>query len=270
MEIIIRPKKGIGIDFKELWRYRELLYIFTWRDIKVRYKQTFFGVAWVLFQPVVTTAIFSIFFGKLAKIPSDNMPYPIFVYTGLTIWTFFSNALSSASASLVSYEAMIKKIYFPRIIIPLSAIFTAAIDFCVTFIFLIAMIIYYRYVPSLETLWAFPLIIFILLATVTGLGLFTSALNVKYHDVRHILPFFIQIGLFVSPVIFPIAVIYDYRKWFLYVNPLSGVIETARALIVNSPLNIPLIGIAAGISILLLLIGLFYFSKMEEYFADIA
>lgn len=270
MEVIIKPNNTFHFDLNELWNYRELLYIFTWRDIKVRYRQTFLGVAWVLFQPVATTAIFSIFFGKLAKISSGNLPYPLFVLIGLIIWTFFSSALSTASMSLVSYENMIKKVYFPRIIIPLSEIITACIDFFATIFFLVVMIIYYRFFPNPAIILVGPLLLIILLATICGLSFFAAAFNIKYRDVRFILPFFIQIGLFVSPVIYPIAVIFDYRKWLLYINPLTGVIETFRALIANDPLNWPLIGVSAIGSSIILFFGLLYFVKTERYFADIA
>lgn len=270
MEVIIKPKNTFHLDLKELWNYRELLYIFTWRDLKVRYRQTFLGIAWVLFQPVVTTIIFTIFFGKLAKIPSSNMPYPLFIYAGLTIWTFFSNALSNASMSLVGYEAMIKKVYFPRIIIPLAEILTAFVDFLVTLLLLTLMIVYYGYFPNPATIFILPLIILILGITITGVSIFTAAFNVKYRDVRFILPFFIQIGLFVSPVIYPVSVIFDYRKVFLYANPLTGVIETFRSLISNEPINWLLIASSFAISLIIFLFGLIYFSKTERYFADIA
>lgn len=269
MEVVIKPK-GTLFNFRELWHYRELLYVFTWRDLKVRYKQTLLGMTWVLFQPMVTTAIFSIFFGKLAKLPSDNLPYPLFVYIGLAIWTFFSNALNNASMSLISYEAMIKKVYFPRIIIPLSTILTALVDFGVTMFFLCLLIIYFGVVPNWINFIFLPLILIILLMTTSGLSLFTSAFNVKYRDVRYILPFFIQIGLFVSPVIYPTSVLFDYRKWLLYINPLTGVIESSRSIIAGTTINLPLLGIATIVSLLLFLIGLLYFSRTEKYFADIA
>ena len=270
METIITPRKAISLDLRELWAFRELLYIFTWRDLKVRYKQTILGVGWVLFQPMVTTAIFSIFFGKLAKLPSEAMPYPLFVLVGLTIWTFFSSALSTGGISLVSYESMLKKVYFPRIIIPLSATLTAFVDFGITLLFLAGFIVYYRFTPSVESLWLFPLLLVILLMVLIGLSVFTAALNVKYRDIRFILPFFIQIGLFISPVIYPIGIIYDYRKWFLYLNPLSAVIESTRSLISGSAMNWPLIITGLATSSLILILGLVYFSQTESYFADIA
>lgn len=269
-EIIIKPRTAFSLDLREIWDYRELLYIFTWRDIKVRYKQTLLGLVWVLFQPVVTATIFSIFFGKLAKIPSGTLPYPLFVFVGLAIWTFFSNALSSASVSLIGYEGMIKKVYFPKILIPLSAILTALFDFLVTLVFVFIASLYFGFVPRVEAIWIFPLLTLILLFCLIGASLFTSALNVKYRDVRFALPFFIQIGLFVSPVIFPIAVIFDFRKWFLYLNPLTGIIETTRTLISGAAVDWNLIGLSAAVSLALAIFGIYYFGKTESYFADIA
>lgn len=272
MEIIIRPNQNIRLlNFGELWRYRELFYIFSWRDIKIRYKQTFLGIFWVLFQPIVTTGIFSIFFGKIAKIPSDNIPYPLFAFTGLTIFNFFSAALTSSSQSLISNEGIIKKVYFPRLIIPLSAIVTASVDFAITMIVLVLAVFYYGYRPSWQILFFSPLLLLMLLMTITGLGLFASSLNVKYRDIRYIIPFFIQIGLFITPVIYPLSVIYDYRKLFLAINPLSGIIETFRVLMVGSTkFDVNLIVVSFIVSMVIFIFGLVYFNKTESYFADIA
>ncbi len=272
MEIIIRPNRSVGLlNLGELWRYRELFYVFSWRDIKIRYKQTLLGVLWVLFQPLATTGIFSIFFGKIAKIPSDNIPYPLFVFAGLTIWNFFSTALATSSQSLLSNEGIIKKVYFPRLIIPISAIITAGVDFAITMVVLILAVFYYGYHPNWQILFLSPILLLILLMTVVGLGLFTSSLNVKYRDVRYVIPFFIQIGLFLTPVIYPLSVIYDYRKLLLGLNPLSGVIETFRVLIIGSnKFDINLIVTSLVVSLAIFVFGLIYFNKTESYFADIA
>lgn len=269
-EITIRPEQSWWkIDLNELWQYRELLYIFTWRDIKVRYKQTVLGVIWVLFQPIVTTGIFSIFFGKIAKLPSDNLPYPLFVLSGLIIWNFFANGLSSSSQSLVIHESLIKKAYFPRIILPLSAVITTGVDFLIVLPVLFAAIFIFGYSPHPAGLLLLPVLFIVLFLTTSGLGLLLSAINVKYRDVRFILPFFIQIGLFLSPVIYPISAIYDFRKWILMVNPLTGVIEVNRQLISGVIINWPQLGLSFFIALTVFLVGFYYFRKTENLFADL-
>ncbi len=270
-EIIIRPEQPWWkIDLNELWHYRELLYIFSWRDIKVRYKQTILGVIWVLFQPIVTTGIFSIFFGKIAKLPSDNLPYPLFVFSGLIIWNFFANGLSSSSQSLVIHEGLVKKAYFPRIILPLSAVITTGVDLLIILPVFFAAILFFGYLPHLTSLLFLPILFIILFLTTSGLGLLLSAINVKYRDVRFILPFFIQIGLFLSPVIYPISAIYDLRKWVLILNPLTGVIEVSRQLISGALINWFQLGLSFFIALLVFLVGFYYFRKTENLFADLA
>lgn len=271
-EIIIRPQSSfLKIDWFEIWRYRELFYIFSWRDIKIRYKQTLLGITWVLFQPLVTTGIFSIFFGKIAKIPSDNLPYPLFVLTGLVIWNFFASGVTTSSQSLIGNEGILKKVYFPRVILPISAIVTAGVDFVITLVILLIACLYFRYIPNPIILLVFPLLLLIVLATMIGIGMFTASLNVKYRDVRYALPFFIQIGLFLTPVIYPLSVIYDYRKWLLMLNPLTGVIETLRLLIHGSgQLNYDLLTISIIVAGLIFMIGWYYFRRTEAFFADIA
>jgi len=270
MEIVIRPKRTISIDLREIWDYRELFYTFVWRNIKVRYKQSILGIGWVLFQPTVTTGIFSIFFGKLAKIPSEHLPYTLFVYIGLLYWTFFSAAVSTSSSSVIGMGSIIKKVYFPRIIIPLSSILTAGVDFLVSFIPLVILLIYYQVLPNV---WLVPYILLsfvIIFLSSSGIGMLLSSLNVRYRDVNFIIPFFIQTGLFLTPVIYPIGVIFDYRKWILMLNPLSGVIENFRALVkggADFDLNLLLISIL--VSILFFVIGLYVFKKTEQDFADV-
>lgn len=269
-EIVIRPKKVFSLDLSELWQYRELLYIFTWRDIKVRYKQTLLGVGWVLFQPIVTTGIFSIFFGKLAKMPTGEIPYPLFSYAGLVIWLFFSNSLVAASNSLVENSNMLKKVYFPRLLLPFSAILTAVVDFFISLPLLFIICLFFGFFPSPLLLLYFPLLLLIILLTVSGVGMFLSSVNLKYRDVRYILPFFIQIGLFLTPVIYPLSVISDYRKWVLMLNPLSGVIEIWRQLITgNSQIDLNLLFASLIFSIVIFTFGLIYFKKTELFFADI-
>src|SRR3990167_11180725 len=228
-EIKIKPiKTNFYLNLKELWDYRELFYIFAWRDIKVRYKQTFLGVAWVVFQPLASMVVFTVFFGNFAKIPSGNLPYPLFVLCGLVFWTFFSNTLSSASSSLVSNENIIKKVYFPKVILPLSTIITGSVDLGINIILLFLVGLYFRFIPSFLVL---PIILvgyIISFLTASGLGLFFSALNVKYRDVRYIIPFFIQLLIFLTPVIYPISMIQSSGKFFFLLNPMAPVIESMR------------------------------------------
>ena len=267
---IIKPHKTFSLDeFKEIWKYRELLYFFTWRDLKVRYKQTAIGVAWAVFQPLITMVVFSVFFGKLAGIPSDDIPYPIFVFVGLLLWQFFSGSLTQISNSFVGQKAIITKVYFPRIILPLSAIFTKFVDFTIASVILIGLMAYYGYLPHLSGFLILPLLLLITMTAALGLGLFLASLNVKYRDVGYILPFFIQLGLFVTPVIYPSSITGIY-SWFLAMNPMAGVIKTARgALLGTFPINWPQLGISALACLFLLVWGYYYYRKTEQYFADI-
>lgn len=236
----------------------------------VRYKQTFLGVAWVLFQPTVTTAIFSIFFGKLAKLPSEDLPYPLFAYIGLMFWTFFSNALTLSGTSIVGMSGVIKKVYFPRIIIPLSSVLTAGVDFLVSLIPLVILLIYYRILPNSAIVIFFPIGLLVVFLASSGLGMFLAALNVRYRDVTFIIPFFIQIGIFLTPVIYPLSVIFDYRKWMLMLNPLTGVIENFRYLVSGGQkFDFNLFLISFGVSLITFAFGLFVFKKTESEFADI-
>ena len=267
---VIRPKKTLSLqDFKEMWSHRELLYFFTWRDFKVRYKQTFIGVAWALFQPFMSMIVFSLFFGKLAGVPSDNVPYPIFVYVGLLFWQFFSDALSDTSNSLISNQSIVTKVYFPRLILPISNVITKMVDFGISAIILIGLMFFYHFVPSLQGLMLLPLLLAITFMSALGGGLFLASINVKYRDVRYILPYFIQLFLFVTPVIYSASIAGKY-SWILAFNPMSGVIQTARAAFLHTaPINWLLIGISLFASIVVLAIGVVTFKKTERYFADI-
>jgi lipopolysaccharide transport system permease protein len=267
---VIKPKKIFSFfDLKEVWSYRELLYFFTWRDFKVRYKQTAIGALWAIFQPFITMVIFSIFFGELLKIPSDGVPYPIFVYTGLLFWQFFSSALSDTSNVLITNQAIITKVYFPRLILPLSSIITKFIDFGIAALILVGMMVYYGYTPHLVGLLIIPLLLFITFMASTGLGLFLASVNVKYRDVRYALPFFIQILMFVTPVIYPAGIAGKY-SWILALNPMMGVIQSARAALLGTTvLNWALIGISLLATFILMIIGIYTFKKTERYFADI-
>ncbi len=263
------PKKFANINFSELWRFRELLYIFVWRDIKVRYKQTAVGVAWAVFQPLFTMLIFTIFFGRLAKVPSDGVPYPIFVYCGLLLWNYFSVALTNASDSMIINENIIKKVYFPRLLLPFSTAITPIIDFAVSLIILFILMAFYHFTPHILGIILIPFLLLISLISASGLGILLASINVKYRDVRYALPFFIQMLLFITPVIYPVSMIPAKFQWIILLNPMSGVITTARNAFLHGTFNWHLPAISLGIGLVLLIVGISYFRKTERFFADI-
>lgn len=269
--IVIKPKsKWQLLDFKELWLSRELLYILAWRDIKVRYKQTVLGVVWILLQPLANTLIFTVFFGNFAKIPSDSLPYPVFVLVGLVFWGFFSSTLSHAANSFIENEQLIKKVYFPREILLFSTVVTTMIDFAVTLVILFALIIFYRL--SLSFPFILTMLVSILLTAVasTGLGLFLASINIKYRDFRYILPFFLQLLIFITPVIYPLTIVRPSFQYLLALNPMTGLIDALRSTLINGQLAHPYIFIISAISaIVCFMIGLIYFRRSERYIADI-
>ena len=268
--LTIRPKKVFSSrDLRELWIYRELLFFFVWRDLKVRYKQTIIGMSWAVFQPLVTMVVFTIFFGKLAKMPSDGVPYPIFVYVGLLFWQFFSTALSDTSNALISNQAIVTKVYFPRLILPISSVMVKLVDFAIAAVILVGMMVYYGYLPSLGGILLMPLLLSISFMAAVGGGLILASINVKYRDVRYALPFFIQILLFLTPVIYPASIAGRYSK-LLALNPMMGVIQNARAaLLGTAPVNWLLISLSLMGTIIMLSLGVYVFKKTERYFADI-
>jgi len=267
---IIEPKKGwVPLDLKETWAYREILYFLTKRDIKVRYKQTVLGGLWAIIQPFFTMVVFTIFFGRLAKVPSDGIPYPIFVYVGLLPWTYFANALSASGNSLVGSANLITKVYFPRSIIPTSASLAGLLDFFIAMFVLSAMMIYYQFVPSVGII-LFPFLVGLTFLCAVGVGLWLSALNVQYRDIRYVIPFLIQLWMFVSPVIYPVSIVGEKYQWLLALNPMGGVIEAYRAsLLGHMPIDWPLLGLSSAMILLILITGLFYFRRMERVFADV-
>lgn len=269
--IIIKPQKGwLRIGFKELWDYRELAYFFVWRDIKIRYKQTIIGALWAIFQPLATMLIFTIFFGKFAKIPSDNIPYPIFVYVGLLLWNYFSFGLSHASESMVANSSIIQKIYFPRLLIPISSSLVGLVDFAVASVVLLGLMFFYHFSPNLMVIVYLPFLILITFLSSVGLGCFFASINVKYRDVRYVIPFFIQMVMFLTPVIYPLSMLSHKFKWFISFNPMSGVIENARRVVFSSgKVDWHLLVISIGISLVLFVCGIMYFRKTESFFADI-
>jgi lipopolysaccharide transport system permease protein len=267
---ITPPEKLVSINLPEIWRYRDLLYIFVWKDIKVRYKQTAIGVLWAIFQPFLTMIIFTVFFGRLAKMPSDGVPYPIFVYAGLLLWNYFSTALANASDSLVMSEGIIKKVYFPRLILPLATTVTPVVDFLLALVILFGLMIFYHFTPHLLGIILMPILLLISLLSAWGLGVCLASVNVKYRDVRYILPFFLQIMIFLTPVIYPVSMIPQKYQWIIYLNPMAGVIQTARTSLLGSgPINWIVLLISFGISLLLVYGGIYYFRRTERFFADI-
>jgi len=266
--VVIEPSRSTPLNLRELWSYRELLYSLTRRDIKVRYKQTALGVAWAILQPLFMMVVFSLFFGRLAGIPSDNIPYPLFAYAGLLPWTFFSNAVTNSGNSIVGSAHLITKVYFPRMIVPGATVAAALLDFLIAFVILILLMFYYRVTPSWHI---FLLPIFVALSTVLafGVGMWFSALNVKYRDVRFALPFFIQVGMFVSPVIYPSSFIPGNLRWLIELNPLTGIIEGYRSSLFGQPFNWRAIGISAIVTLILLRYSIYTFRRMEKGFADI-
>ncbi len=269
--IRIQPSKGwVSLKLHELWEYRELLYFLTWRDIKVRYKQTVLGAAWAIIQPFFTMVIFSLFFGKLAKIPSDGIPYPIFSYAALVPWTFFARGLAQASNSLVGGARLIKKVYFPRLAMPIATVFGGVVDFVLAFIVLLGMMLFYSIVPTVNVLWL-PLFLLLALTTSLGVSLWLSAMNVQFRDVRYIVPFLTQFWLFATPIAYPSSLIENPLWQSLYaINPMVGVVEGFRwALLGTDTAPGPMIIVSSLAALTLLISGAFYFRRMEKTFADV-
>ena len=267
--VIEPPGSWLSINFKELWAYRELLFILAWRDVSILYKQSIVGIGWVIIQPVMTMLIFTIIFGKFAKLPSDGLPYPIFTYCALLPWNYFARSLSGSSNSLVGSSHLITKVYFPRLIIPLSKVFSGLVDFCIAFIILIAMMIWYQISPTSGIL-LLPLFMLIAMITSLAVGLWLTALNVKYRDIQFIVPFLAQFWMYASPVAYSTGIV--PQKWQLIyaLNPMVGVIEGFRwALLGKGSPNSEMILLSSGIVLIIFISGLYYFKKMEQSFADV-
>lgn len=266
---VIEPSRGSStLKLSELWEYRELLYFLIWRDIKVRYKQTTLGAAWAIIQPFTTMVVFSMFFGGLAKIPSEGIPYPIFSYAALLPWTFFANGMRHASNSLVGSAHLITKVYFPRLVAPLSSVLAGLLDFAIAFVVLLGMMLFYEVPPTGAMIWLPP---FLLLALVTalGVGLWLSALNVRYRDVGFVVPFLTQVWLFATPVAYPSSLLSEPWRTLYGLNPMVGVVEGFRwALLGGNPPG-PMLGLSAIVAVLLLVGGAYYFRRMEKTFADV-
>jgi len=266
---IAPPSRWWAIPFGELWAYRELLYFFVWRDIKIRYKQTAIGAAWAVLQPFLTMLVFSLFFGKLAHIPSEGLPYPIFYYSALLPWMYFASALQNATSTIVENQRLVTKVYFPRLALPLSSVLSGLVDFGVSFLMFIVMMLYYGGRPSAAALW---LPVFLLLAVMTalGVGLWLAALNAIYRDVRYVLPFLVQFWMFASPVVYSSSLVPAKWQWLYGLNPLAGVIEGFRwSLTGHGDPPGRMFLASAGVAITILLGGVAYFQKMETTMADV-
>src|SRR6266480_316337 len=267
--VTIEPNKGWSlVELRDLWSFRELLYFLTWRDVKIRYKQTALGVAWAVMQPLLTMLIFTLFFGRLAGVPSDNIPYPLFAYAGLLPWTFFANAIGNSGNSLVGSANLITKVYFPRMIIPAAAIGAGMVDLGISFIVLIPLMIYYGVTVSWSILM-FPVVVLLTTLLALGVGMWLSALNVKYRDVRFALPFIIQLWMFVSPVIYPSSFLPPRWRSLFALNPMTGIIEGYRSSLFGHSFNWKALTFATLITLAMLIYSSFAFRRMEKSFADI-
>jgi lipopolysaccharide transport system permease protein len=267
--IYIRPSTGLtALNLRDLWIYRELIFFLVWRDIKVRYKQTLLGATWAIIQPIMTMLVFTFLFGKIAKMPTDGIPYPIFSYTALLPWGLFTTALNQGSRSLTAHNNMITKVYFPRLVLPLASVLGGMIDFAIAFLILIVLMIYYQVTPT-ATIWTLPLFLLLAIVTALGVSLWLSAINVKYRDVNYALPFLTQFWLFVTPVAYSSKVISDKWQIVYSLNPMAGVVNGFRWALLGTPTgpNLQLL-VSTAIAMVVLISGLFYFRSMERTFAD--
>ncbi len=266
----IRPSRGwVSLKLDELWEYHELLYFLVWRDIKVRYKQTVLGAAWAILQPFMTMVVFSLFFGKLAKIPSEGVPYPIFSFAALVPWTFFATGLGQGANSLVGSQNLIKKVYFPRLVIPIASVLSGVVDFALAFLVLLGMMLFYGIYPTVNTLWL-PLLLLLALVTSLGVSLWLSALNVQFRDIRYTVPFLTQFWLFATPIAYPSSLLPEPWRTLYGINPMAGVVEGFRwALLGTDTQPGPMILVSTLAAVTLLVTGAFYFRRMEKTFADV-
>jgi lipopolysaccharide transport system permease protein len=266
---VIQPTKGfVAIDVRELWHYRDLLYFLTWREISIRYKQTVLGFAWAIIQPLATTLVFTVFLGRLAKVPSDGIPYPVFAYLGLLPWTYFANAVTRSGTSLVTNSNLLSKVYFPRLLIPLSAVLSALVDFVIAFAILLLLMFMYSVPITASLFLTAPLMLLTALAAL-GVGMWLAALNVQYRDVQHAVPFLMQLWMFATPVVYPVSGIQGRWRLLLALNPLTGIIQAYRDAALNRPLDWDTLGVSLAIVVVATLFGTWQFRRMERRFADI-
>ena len=267
--INIEPTEGLwSLDLEELWQYRELLYFLTWRDIKVRYKQAVFGFLWAFLQPFMKMVVFSVVFGGLAGMDSEGFPYPIFLYAGLLPWQFFANSLGRSGSSIVGNSNLIRKVYFPRLIIPISSVGAALVDFGVSFLILIGMMFYYQVMPGIQLVMVIPLVL-LTVATALGVGILISALNAAYRDFNYLQSYLIKLWLFLTPVIYSVKKVPENFRWLISINPMAGIVDAYRAAILGKPFDWTSLSISLLVALLLTVIGLTYFKKVEKYFADV-
>jgi lipopolysaccharide transport system permease protein len=268
-ELVIKPRRGwIAVDWRELWTHRELLYFLIWRDVKVRYKQTLLGAAWAILQPLATMVVFSIFFGKLARMPSDGVPYPLFAYVALVPWTFFANGLTLSSNSLVANQTLLRKVFFPRLVIPVSAVASGLLDFAIAFVVLLGLAAKYGVTPTAHMVWI-PLLVLLALVTALGVGLWFAALNVLYRDIQYIVPFLVQVWLYATPIVYPSSLVPERWRTLYAINPMVGVVEGFRwALLGTGTAPGPMMLVSTTAALAMLIGGLFFFRRMEKSFSD--
>jgi lipopolysaccharide transport system permease protein len=267
---VIEPSRGwVSLRLRALWRSRELLYFLIWRDVKVRYKQTLLGAAWAILQPLLTMVVFSIFFGKLARMPSDGVPYPLFAYVALVPWTFFANGLILSSGSLVSNQTLLRKVYFPRLVIPISAVASGLIDFGIAFVVLLGLAARYGVTPTSHMLWL-PALVLLALVTALGVGLWFAALNVLYRDIQYVVPFLVQVWLYATPIVYPSSLVPERWRTLYAINPMVGVVEGFRwALLGTGTAPGPMILVSGIAAVVTLIGGMFFFRRMEKTFSDV-
>lgn len=266
---IASSKGWTSLKLGELWEYHELIYFFVWRDIKVRYKQTVMGASWAIIQPLFTMVIFSLFFGKLAGVPSDGLPYPIFSYAALVPWTFFANSVLQSSNSLVNNANMLKKIYFPRLTMPIASVVAGLLDFFLAFLVLLGMMLFYSIKPTINVVWL-PLFLLLAIITALGVGFWLSAMNTQFRDVRYVVPFLIQAWLFITPIAYPSSLLSEPWRTLYGINPMAGVVEGFRwALLGTDTAPGSLVIVSAAVALILFISGLYYFRRMETSFADV-
>lgn len=268
--VFIKPSKGLAaLNMRDLWIYRELIFFMVWRDIKVKYKQTLLGMAWTVIQPVMTMLVFSFLFGRVAKLPTEGIPYPVFAFAALLPWGLFVTALNQGSRSLVAHNNMVTKIYFPRLILPMSSVFAGLVDFAIAFVILVGLMIYYQVTPAWNLLWTLPLFLLLAIVTALGVALWLSAINVQYRDVNQALPFLTQFWLFATPVAYSASVISDKWQVVYSLNPMAGVVNGFRWALLGTGSGPDIaLWVSVGISVLIFISGLFYFRSMEKTFAD--
>lgn len=270
--VVIEPSgRWPRVDLKELWDYRGLFYFLVWRDVKVRYAQTLLGAGWAILQPLLTVAVFAVIFGAFARIPSDGVPYPVFALTALVPWTFFSNALTGASGSLVSNANLISKVYFPRLVIPVAPVIAGLLDFAIGFVLLLIFMLAYGIVPMGSALFVVPVLVGAMCLTAAGAGCWLAALNIQYRDIRYVVPFLLQVWMYASPVVYPASIVPERFRSLYALNPMVGVIEGFRAVLLGTQqVELGTIGISLAVGVLLFVTGALYFRRVERVFADVA